>query len=595
MRVERLRGTLVARQRSVASFGRRLRSRPILILSIALWVLVSAPAAPAQQINKLDPLLSVIVTRPVGRSFVLIQGSLGLLLDQLIVALGGKLGVELPLIGARAAELPDSSILTLANSLLVQRIALDRPIGGSLERTGAAIGASSVRRETGLDGRGVGVALIDSGVTSWHDDLTAAGSTATQRIARFVDFVNNGASPYDDFGHGTHVAGIVGGNGYDSNGARSGIAPGATLSVLKVLNATGEGRISHVIAALGFVMDNQRALNIRIVNVSVGAAVSESYTTDMLARATRRVVERGIVVVAAAGNLGRDSEGRTQYGGITAPGNAPWVLTVGASSHNGTIDRSDDQVAPFSSRGPTYIDRAAKPDLVAPGVGTESLSDPRSELYRSRSAYLLSGTVATSYLPYLSLSGTSMAAPVVSGTVALMLQANPALTPNAVKAILQYTAEPHADADWLTQGGGFLDAYGAVALARYTANPGAVPYPQSASWNGHVLWGNRRLFDGLPPPSADVWQSAVAWGSLFTPKGSPLQWGSACSLDVCPFENIVWGPQCGGDDCRDTWTTSQTVVWGTGTNETVVWGTNRSETVVWGTTDPDPVLWPPSE
>jgi serine protease AprX len=331
----------------VASFGRRLRSRRLLVFWIALWVLVSAPTAPAQQIDKLDPLLRVIVTQPVGRSFVLVQGSLGLLLDQLILALGGKLGVELPLIGARAADVPNTSILTLANSLLVQRIALDRPMGGSLERTSAAIGASSVRQEAGLDGRGVGVAFIDSGVTSWHDDLTPVGSATTQRIARFVDFVNNRASPYDDFGHGTHVTGIVGGNGYDSNGARSGIAPGATLSVLKVLNASGEGRISHVIAALGFVMDNQRALNIRIVNVSVGAAVSESYTTDMLARATRRVVERGIVVVAAAGNLGRDSAGHTQYGGITAPGNAPWVLTVGASTTNSTTNRGDDAMASF--------------------------------------------------------------------------------------------------------------------------------------------------------------------------------------------------------------------------------------------------------
>jgi len=577
----------------VASLGRRPRSHSLLVFAITLWVLVGAPRAPAQQLDKLDPLLRVIVTQPAGRSFVLVQGSLGALLDQLILSVGGKLGSELPLIGARAAEVPNSSILTLANSLLVQRVALDRPTGGSLERSSAAIGASTVRQETGLDGRGVGVAVIDSGITSWHDDLTAAGSPTTQRIARFVDFVNSRTSPYDDFGHGTHVAGIVGGNGYDSNGARSGIAPGVTLSVLKVLNASGQGRISHVIAALGFVIDNQSALNIRIVNVSVGAAVSESYTTDMLARATRRVAERGIVVVAAAGNLGRDSAGVTQYGGITAPGNAPWVLTVGASSHNGTVDRTDDVVAAFSSRGPTYIDRGAKPDLVAPGVGTESLSDPDSELYRSRSAYLLRGSVPTSYLPYLSLSGTSMAAPVVTGTIALMLQANPGLTPNAVKAILQYTAEPHPEIDWLTQGAGFLDAYGAVALARYTASSGGGPFPQSASWSGQVLWGNRRLREPLPPPGADVWKPAVAWGAVFTAKGSPLQWGSACALDVCSFDNIVWGPQCGGDDCGDTWTASQTVVWGTNTRETVVWGTNSRDTVVWGTTDPDPVLWSP--
>jgi len=575
---------------------RRSRSRYVVLAAIITWTLGGSTSPVAQQpFDKLDPLLRIIVTQSVGRSPVLIQGSLGPLLDQLIIAAGGTLGLPLPLINARAANLPNAAILTLASSLLVERIAFDRPTVGGLERTGATIGAAAVRQNFANDGRGVGIALIDSGVTAWHDDLTSVENRSSQRIARFVDFVNGRTTPYDDFGHGTHVAGIIAGNGYDSDGARSGIAPAATLTALKVLDAGGAGRISHVIAALGFVLDNQRALNIRVVNMSVGAAVSESYTSDMLARATRRVVDRGIVVVAAAGNAGVSSSGMTQYGSITAPGNAPWVLTVGAASHNGTVDRADDRVAAFSSRGPTYIDRAAKPDLVAPGVGIESLSNPDSELYRSRSAYLLPGTVATSYVPYLSLSGTSMAAPVVAGTIALMLQANPALTPNAVKAILQYTAESHPDADWMTQGAGFLDAYGAVVVARAFASSGA-PYTTSASWSGQVLWGNRLLRQTLPPPTATVWQNGLLWGVVTGAKGSALPWGSACTVETCPFQNIVWGDQCSGADCRgDTWTTSQTVVWGTDTRQTVVWGTTNGDTVVWGTGTPDPVIWPSTQ
>src|SRR6185503_13206192 len=163
---------------------------------------------------------------------------------------------------------------------------------------------------------------------------------------------------------------------------------------------------------------------------------------------------------------------------------------VGASSHMGTIDRADDTIAVFSSRGPTAIDRAAKPDLVAPGVGIESLSDPASAFYTTKAAYLLSGTATTSYLPYLSLSGTSMAAPVVSGTVALMLQANPTLTPNAVKAILEYTAETNSGYDKMTQGAGFLNARGAVEVARSLASESGGDFPDSSTWSRHLIWGN---------------------------------------------------------------------------------------------------------
>ena len=203
-------------------------------------------------------------------------------------------------------------------------------------------------------------------------------------------------------------------------------------------------------------------------------------------------MQAGIVVVAAAGNIGRSVDGHTQYGGITAPANAPWVLTVGASSHMGTVDRSDDTIATFTSRGPTAVDALAKPDIVAPGVGIESLAAPGSAVYTSASAYLLSGTVPTAYLPYLSLSGTSAAAPVVTGTIALMLQANPALTPNAVKAILQFTSGIYPSYDPLTEGAGFLNAKGAVELARYLTGPTTGSYPDSTGWGkqliGAIVW-----------------------------------------------------------------------------------------------------------
>jgi subtilisin family serine protease len=168
-------------------------------------------------------------------------------------------------------------------------------------------------------------------------------------------------------------------------------------------------------------------------------------------------------------------------------------------------------MAAFSSRGPGPIDHNAKPDLVAPGVGIESLSAPDSAMYTSYAGYLLSGTVASPALPYLSLSGTSMAAPVVAGTVALMLQANPALTPNAVKAILQYTAQPYAGYDALTQGAGFLNAKGAAQLAQFFAAPPGTAYPSSVDW-GALVWGNQ-LVRAVSQGRCQCRSTDVIWGA----------------------------------------------------------------------------------
>ena len=193
--------------------------------------------------------------------------------------------------------------------------------------------------------------------------------------------------PYDDEGHGTHVAGIIAGNGHDSLGRHAGIAPDAALVALKVLDANGRGTISNAIAALDWVLAHHQQYNIRVVNLSVGAAVRESYWTDPLTLAAKRVADAGVVVVTAAGNLGKNARGRSRSTAASPrPGNAPWVLTVGASSTNGSLTRDDDSMATFSSRGPTYLDWSAKPDLVASGVGTISLSAPNSTFYATKAA-----------------------------------------------------------------------------------------------------------------------------------------------------------------------------------------------------------------
>jgi serine protease AprX len=594
-------------------------------IGLTLAILVVAAPSDAQHPPKFDAPLAASAHQPTGQSQVIVTATNGASPDAvafLVRGLGGRVSRPLPIINGHAATVPNAALRGLAASELVRHIALDRLIVGTMERTGVAVGATAVREELGLDGAGVGIAVIDSGVAPWQDDLADPLVTGSQRIDRFVDFVNEAAAPYDDYGHGTHVAGIVAGNGFDSSGARSGLAPGSRLVVLKVLDRSGQGRISNVIAAIDYAVEHRSELNIRLINLSVGAGVYESYDVDPLTIATKRAVEAGMIVVAAAGNQGRDGQGRTVYGAISAPGNAPWVLTVGASSHMGTVDRADDTIAAFSSRGPTAIDRAAKPDLVAPGVGIESLSAPNSLLYDTMPAYLLNGTVATQYPPYLSLSGTSMAAPVVTGTVALMLQANPTLTPNAVKAILQYTAQVYPGYDALTEGAGFLNARGAVELARFFAAPADVPYLATEGWSGHIIWGNHRVHGGWLTLESNAWSQSVVWGDATTSSGTDVVWGLICTADCDTSEavwaewgtetyaanaamppaghwdNVVWGTACDGADCpRDTtWSTSDgdTVVWGSTGGDTVVWGSTGGDTVVWGSSGTDPsynVVW----
>jgi serine protease AprX len=627
-----------------------------------MLVCTLAGAAPAnadssEKNPKLDKALKELASK--GKSDGLIQVIVllkpGWSADVEVTRLGGMLGRSLTSINGKVVQLPKGQLKKLADYPGVDRIVYDRPTAGEMNRVAVTVGARAVQQTYGYRGAGIGVAVIDSGITTWHDDLTYQGSSWLvrtkngQRNAAFVDFVNGRTSPYDDNGHGTHVAGIIAGNGYDSLGVRAGIAPDAHLLSLKVLDQYGRGVISNVIAALEWSVANKSAYNIRVINLSVGAAVTESYRTDPLTLAAKRAVDAGIVVVTAAGNLGKNSLGETQYGAIGAPGNAPWVITVGAYSHEGTVWRSDDVIAGFSSRGPSAYDYEAKPDIVAPGVGTVSLSDPNSLLYLTKPTALLSGGLGGLLgggLPYFSMSGTSMASPVVAGSVALMFQANPSLTPNLVKAILQYTAQVYPGYDFLTQGAGFLNTKGAVDLVRYfkTAQAGQ-PYPHPSEWSQALNWGNHRIKNGVIKPNANAWKLGVVWGAPQTATGQNIVWGTLCknscnsqawsaadsednivwgtasaeednivwgtfaALDEDNIvwgtmaddeDNIVWGTACGGANCASVWGTAaeeDNIVWGTAARLNVVWGTSGDLlSGAWGTAaDEDNVTWGTSD
>jgi serine protease AprX len=527
-------------------------------------------------------------------------------------------------------QVPVSQLAELASSASTHRVHFNRPAGKHDALSSVAVNANAVDLGNGINnpslygytGAGVTVAFIDSGITAYqHPDL------ADGRVLAFVDFVNGRTTRYDDNGHGTAVAGIIGGTGKLSSQKYAGMAPGASLVSLKVLDENGRGSVGDILKALDWVYTNGAAYGVRIVNLSVGAAVTESYYTDPLTLATKALVEKGVTVVAAAGNNGQNALGQSQWGGVVAPGNAPWVLTVCAFSTNGTYNVADDAVAPFSSAGPTAIDFSAKPDLCAPGVGVVSTAAPGSSLFQSGLlspvSWLIPGTVASTfpYVPYESLTGTSMATPMVSGAIALMLQANPSLTPNLIKGILEFTAISKPGVSPLRQGAGFMNVSHAVALAALAARPTSTTVPIPTTWARHILWGNHMVSGGVLDPTANAWALGVEWGWATTradadnmaddgdnivwgtmSDGDNIVWGTASDGDNIVWgtandgdnivwgtaddgDNIVWGTDCGGADCDN-------IVWGTTDGDNIVWGTaDDGDNIVWGTADGDNIVW----
>ncbi len=357
----------------------------------------------------------------------------------LIVNSGGKIKYDLSLIKGFSADLSASAIEELSKEDDVIGISYDAEVHTCLDIAAPAINAPAAWA-AGFTGKGVTVAVVDTGIYP-HPDLTQPNN----RIVAFKDFINKKTLPYDDNGHGTHVTGIIAGNASMSNGQYKGVAPEANLVGVKVLDNTGSGRSSDVIAGIQWVVQNKNAYNIKVMNLSLGAPATESYTTDPLSQAAEAAWNAGLVVVAAAGNSG------PAPGTINTPGINPHIITVGAADDRGTVETGDDVIAEFSSRGPT-IDGLTKPDLVAPGVSITSLASDTSYLPKKNSG--LGGkpgkanqantqgkptqTTITNY--YVTMSGTSMATPMVAGTATLLLEQNPNWTPDDVKRQMMSTA-----------------------------------------------------------------------------------------------------------------------------------------------------------
>ena len=339
---------------------------------------------------------------------------------------GGVLHSKLHMIKGAAFTIPVSALASLANDPEVAHVSVDHPIKGLDDFTNAAMNVSTVWN-AGYNGTGIGVAVIDSGINDNHPDLWDS-TESYSRVVYHQDFtgttVYNSMNHlvYDTYGHGTHVAGIIGGNGYRSSGTYAGVAPNVNMIDLRVLDVNGNGTDSNVIAAIQQAISLKSTYNIKVINLSLGRGISVSYTQDPLCQAVESAWKAGIVVVAAAGNYGRISvNGSNGYGTIAAPGNDPFVLTVGAMKAMNTFPRTDDLIASYSSKGPTTYDHVVKPDIVAPGNLVVSLDDHLATLESEYPANLVAGNITNH--DYFMLSGTSMATPSVAGGVALLLQA----------------------------------------------------------------------------------------------------------------------------------------------------------------------------
>jgi serine protease AprX len=424
------------------------------------------------------------------------------------------------------------------------------------------VNADQVRAQ-GTTGRGVTVAVLDSGVAA-NPDLVEP----TNRILASVNFADERLVS-DPGGHGTHVAGIVAGNGARSDGKFIGIAPEANIVDVRVLGKNGSGRISSVVRGIEWVLAHRTTYNIRVLNLSFGAPTPTSYRTDPMSAAIEIAWRRGLVVVVAAGNggPGRDT--------VASPGIDPYAITVGASDDKGTITPGDDTLAPFSSWG--TADSNAKPDLVAPGRRIVSLRVQGSALdllFPDRVVLAPNGST------YLRLSGTSMATPVVAGAVALLLQRRPNLSPDQVKALLVGTTQPYGQAsgvappDPAADGSGLLDVL-AASQAQFSAvtRTSAFGVPLLASPVTRVDAAEARVNRGLRP--ADAFARSLR-PSL---QGVPLRWKDPT------LGGVVWGSLTWNSIAWDS------IAWDNFDWDSIAWDSIAWDSVAWDSIAWDSVAW----
>jgi serine protease AprX len=398
---------------------------------------------------------------------------------------GGSITSSLPLIDGVVADVPSDRLPSLRSdaTVVVERALHVRSASFGGDPTTVypqEVGATDVWPET--TGEGVGVALVDTGVAPVPDVLervvAVADLTAEHRFG-------------DGFGHGTFMAGLIAGTGASSDGAYTGVAPGAHLVSIKVALSDGSTTLSTVLEALQLVDSSRQRFNLRVLLLALSSDSDLAPDRDPLTRGLRKLWDHGVFVVVAAGNDGPGP------GSVDLPGNDPVLFTAGAIEDMRTPDVSDDEVPSWTSRGPSRFG-AAKPDVAAPGVHLVSVRAPGSLIDRENPAARVGED-------YFLGSGTSMSAAVTAGVAALVLSARPDLPPDGVKAVLADGATQLEGADDSAVGAGVVDAAGAIDSSAdgNGHNPhghGKGPHNTVGNhWNGRIWIGriwNGRIWNG---------------------------------------------------------------------------------------------------
>lgn len=536
---------------------------------LTMAVLIAGSTSPADartyDADKIDPaFLQEILADPLTDYDVIVRGNpdarsakgAGSQTDRAAKAVknkGGKTKFSLAIVGGGVATLRGNKVLELSRDKDVDYVFKNAEVtawwdpaldAGKATTPGIlAVNAPQVWQQYGVCGRGVGVAIIDSGVYA-HPDLAG-------RIVATVDFTGSTVTTTtavgalgDPGGHGTHVAGLVAGNGAASGGAYTGVAPCANIVDVRVIDATGNSNTGIILRGLQWVLANKNTYNIKVANMSFGATQSGSYKIDPLATAAEVLAFSGITTVVSAGNSG------PLYNTITSPATDPFVITVGALDDNQTATLADDLMATFSSRGRTKFDNLGKPDLVAPGRRMVSLLSPGSTIPNLDPDRLVTAPGALTP-EYLRLSGTSMAAPVVSGVVALMAERNSTLKPSQVKSRLKKSTK------WLSFGGSQDKGAGLVnALAAVGSIDPSREYSEGRVTDSFAK-DMRKFVQGQPLPWKDVLfnggvdSRSITWENV--------TWENV-TWDVLTWENISWE--------NFTW---ENITWENVTWENITW------------------------